>query len=111
VNGVACGLLDALDALRAVAPVTGRIVLTGGGARSAALRAVLAGLLDEPLVLAGTDQAVAAGAAVQAAALASGEDHASVQQRWGIGSHAGALEPVDSGDLRARYADVRDAHG
>jgi xylulokinase len=88
VNGVACGLLDALDALRAVAPVTGRVVLTGGGARSSALRAVLAGLLDEPLVLADVDQAVAAGAAVQAAAVAEGVDHATVQHRWGLGAGA-----------------------
>jgi xylulokinase len=109
VNGVACGLLDALDALRAVAPVTGRVVLTGGGARSAALRAVLAGLLDEPLVLADVDQAVAAGAAVQAAAVADGVDHATVQHRWGLGAGGAAVEPVDSGDLRSRYADVRDS--
>ena len=108
VNGVACGLLDALDALRAVAPVTGRVVLTGGGAGSSALRAVLAGLISEPLVLAGVDQAVAAGAAVQAAAVADGVDHATVQQRWGLGAGAGVVEPVESGDLRARYADVRD---
>ena len=109
VNGVACGLLDAVDALRALAPITGRIVLTGGGARSSALRAVLAGLLDEPLVLAGVDQAVAAGAAVQAAAVAGDVDHATVQQRWGLGAGRGAVEPVDSGDLRSRYGDVRDA--
>ena len=108
VNGVACGLLDALDALRAVAPVTGRVVLTGGGARSSALQAVLAGLIDEPLVLAGVDEAVAAGAAVQAAAVALGVDHAAVQQRWGFGTVAGVVEPVASGDLRARYADLRD---
>jgi xylulokinase len=108
VNGVACGLLDALDALRACAPVTGRVVLTGGGARSSALQAVLAGLLDEPLVLAGVDQAVAAGAAVQAAAVADGVDHAAIQQRWGFGTVAGVVEPVASGDLRARYADLRD---
>jgi xylulokinase len=109
VNGVACGLLDALDALRAVAPVTGRVVLTGGGARSSALRAVLAGLIDEPLVLGGVDQAVAAGAAVQAAAVADGVDHATVQHRWGLGTGSAAVEPVDSGDLRSRYAELRDS--
>jgi xylulokinase len=109
VNGVACGLLDALDALRAVAPVTGRVILTGGGARSSALRGVLAGLLDEPLVLASVDQAVAAGAAVQAAAVASGEDHATVQHRWGLGAGGAVVAPVDSGDLRARYSHLRDS--
>jgi len=110
VSGVACGMLDALDALRGFAPVTGRVVLTGGGARSAALRSVIAGLLDEPLMLGGVDQAVAAGAAVQAAAVAGGDDHATVQRRWGLDTGSGVrIEPVDSGDLRARYAELRDA--
>ena len=109
VNGVACGLLDALDALRAFAPVTGRVVLTGGGARSSALQAVLAGLIDEPLVLAGVDQAVAAGAAVQAAAVAAGSNHATIQQRWGLDVGAGTVVArFDSGDLRARYGELRD---
>ncbi len=109
VNGVACGLLDALDALRDHAAVTGRVVLTGGGARSSALRSVLAGLVGQPLVLAGVDQAVAAGAAVQAAAVAGGDDHAMVQQRWGLGAGAGVVESVESGDLRDRYAELRDS--
>ena len=109
VNGVACGLLDALDSLRAFAPVTGRVVLTGGGARSSALQAVLAGLIDEPLVLAGVDQAVAAGAAVQAAAVAAGSNHATIQQRWGLDVGAGTVVArFDSGDLRARYGELRD---
>lgn len=109
VNGVACGLLDALDVLRDHAAVTGRVVLTGGGARSSALRSVLAGLVGQPLVLAGVDQAVAAGAAVQAAAVAGGDDHAMVQQRWGLGAGAGVVESVESGDLRDRYAELRDS--
>jgi len=108
VQGVACGLLDALDELRAHAEVTGRVVLTGGGAKSVALRSVLAGLLEQPLVLAGIDQAVAAGAAVQAAAVAGGSDHATVQARWGLGIGSGAIEPVDSGAVRERYAELRD---
>ena len=108
VQGVACGLVDALDALRAHAEVPGRVVLTGGGAKSSALRAVLAGLLEQPLVLAGIDQAVAAGAAVQAAAVAGGDDHAAVQDRWGLGAGSGVIEPVESGGLRERYAELRE---
>ena len=109
VNGVACGLLDAVDSLRSVSAVTGRVVLTGGGANSTALQAVLAGLLDRPLVRSQVDQAVAAGAAVQAAAVASGVDHASIQRRWGLGDAGDAIEPVDSGAVRERYAALRDS--
>jgi xylulokinase len=109
VDGVACGLLDALDALRALATVDGTLILTGGGSRSRALQAVIAGLVDLPVVVAAVDQAVATGAAVQAAAVAAGVDHADIQQRWGLGIGTPAHEPLDSGDLRERYAALRDA--
>jgi xylulokinase len=109
VDGVACGLVDAFEALHAQAAVTGRVVLTGGGARSRALRAVLAGLLDVPVAVSTVDESVAAGAAVQAAALATGSDHAEVQARWGLGSAVAVDELVDPGALRERYASVRDA--
>jgi len=113
VQGVACGLLDAFDALRAFARITGRVVLTGGGARSAALQGVLAGLIDVPVVSARVDQAVATGAAVQAAAVVGGVDHAVVQERWGLADadDAALIDGVDSGDLRDRYAEVRDGAG
>jgi xylulokinase len=109
VDGVACGLLDALDSLRRHAPVTGTIMLTGGGARSTALQAVIAGLVDLPVVVATVEQAVAAGAAVQAAATFQGVDHRAVQERWGLGAGAGVELVADSGDLRDRYAALRAA--
>ncbi|MGB7877234.1 MAG: FGGY-family carbohydrate kinase, partial [Ilumatobacteraceae bacterium] len=115
VDGVACGLLDALDALRRHAPVSGRVVLTGGGARSSALRAVIAGLLrsspgdDVAVVVADVEQAVATGAAVQAAAVVEGVDHQRVQTRWGLGTGTPVDEFVDPGNLRDRYAELRDA--
>src|SRR4051812_9434121 len=37
VEGVVCGLLDGLDALRAIVPADGRLLLVGGGAESAAV--------------------------------------------------------------------------
>lgn len=111
VNGVACGLLDALDALARFSPAPGRVVLTGGGARSMALRGVIAGLVEAPVVVADVDQAVAAGAAVQAAATIQGLEHAVVQQRWGLGVGIAVDTAVDSGDLRDRYAAVRDDQG
>jgi len=109
VNGVACGLLDALDALRSHCDVAGSISLVGGGARSTALRAVIAGLVGVPVVVSEAAEAVATGAAVQAAAVLAGSDHAAVQQRWGLGASGGAIDGVDSGNLRERYAALRDA--
>ena len=107
VDGVACGLLDGLDSLRGHATVDGRLVLAGGGARSVALQRVLAGLVDLPVVVSDAQEAVATGAAVQAAAVLEQVDHAEVQERWGLGSGR-PVEGVDGGDVRDRYARVRD---
>lgn len=56
---------DALDALRAVAPVTGRVVRLDG------------------------ERTVAIGAAVQAAAMVTSADHQIVQERWGLDARRG----------------------
>lgn len=108
VDGVASGLLDAFDGLNALAPVTGRLLLTGGGARSRAMQAVINGLVDVPVVLADADEAVATGAAVQAAAVLEQTDHAAIQQRWALGAGSSIHISVDPGDLRERYAALRD---
>ena len=110
VEGVCCSLLDALDAIRAVAPVD-RVVLVGGGARSAAYRTVFAALCDLPVGTADADEAVASGACVQAAAAALGQTHGDVAHRWGLGAVT-AIEPSSapaSVDVRAQYAALRGA--
>lgn len=107
VEGVVCGLLDALDALRNEAPVNA-VRLVGGGARSAAYRQVVAELCDLPVMLADAGEAVATGACVQAAAVALGITHAEVTERWGLG--VGTPLPMAMGDpagVRARYAELR----
>jgi xylulokinase len=112
VEGVVCGLLDGLDALLAAIPagasVGGRIVLTGGASRSQAVRRVLAGLVDRPVVVADTGEAVATGAAVQAAAVLGGVDAATVQDRWGIGGGEPVEPAAVAPDLRDRYGELRD---
>lgn len=113
VDGVACGLLDAFDALAEHAPVMGRVVLTGGGAASAALSGVIAALVDRPVVRSTASQAVATGAAVQAAAIVDGVDHATIQHRWGLGE-AVPVEPwpvSDPVEVRRRYGALRDLPG
>ena len=108
-EGVACGLLDGLDALRAHAPVD-RVVLVGGGSRSAAFRQVLSQLCPFPVSLADADEAVATGACVQAAVAAAGGDHASVAGRWGLGAGETLSDGAhpDAATVRSRYAAQRE---
>jgi xylulokinase len=107
VEGVVCNLLAGADAL---GPETadGSVFLIGGAARSAAYRRVVADLTGCPVVVPAEDELVAAGAAVQAAAVHHGRDVAQVADAWGLG-RGETLEPdvtVDRTAIRARYADA-----
>ncbi len=109
VEGVVCGLLDALDALGAQTPISA-VRLVGGGARGAAYRQVVSELCGLPVMLADADEAVATGACVQAAAVSLGIHHSEVAARWALG--VGTPLPPPTGDpagVRARYAELRSA--
>lgn len=72
-DGVLCGLLEGLDALeRAGGTVDGRLILVGGGARSDAYRQRLADISQRTVHIPHSDETVATGAAIQAAAARSG---------------------------------------
>ena len=110
-EGVACGLLDGLDALTAHAPTSGRVLLVGGGARSGAYRQVLADLLGRPVVVVDGEEHVATGACVQAAMVLHDRPGSAIAAAWGLG-HGRNVEPDESVDrdaIRAAYASVRDA--
>jgi xylulokinase len=85
VEGVVCGLLDGLDALADHVPVGGRLLLVGGGARSAAYRQVLADLAGRAVEAIDTAESVAAGACVQAAVVVTGADPGELARAWGLG--------------------------
>jgi xylulokinase len=113
VEGVVHGLLDGLDALVAqgLTPA-GRLVLVGGGARSRAVRQVLADLSGRPVEAHTGAETVARGAAVQAAAVLAGTDPADVAAAWRPEPDAVA-EPgvaVDRDALRAAYHRLRDGY-
>jgi xylulokinase len=109
VEGVVCGLLEALDALARQAHLSS-VVLTGGGARSGSFRRVFAELCDLPLSVTDADEAVAAGACVQAGAVADGVSHAAIVERWRLGAReALASVSVDRASVRGQYAAVRRA--
>jgi xylulokinase len=84
-DGVLRGLLAGVDALRAAGVVTdGQLSLIGGGARSAAYRKRLADLWGSPIRVPDADEAVATGAAVQAAAAVADDPISDVVARWSL---------------------------
>ena len=111
VEGVVCGLVDALDALIAcgVDP-SGRLVLTGGAARSGSYGRVLADLTGRSIEVASEEELVARGAAIQAAAVLTGTNPMTVAESWiPVATHR--VEPdtaADISEIRGRYAAVRD---
>jgi xylulokinase len=113
-EGVLCGLLDGVDALRAAGvPVDdGRLFLVGGGARSTAYRQILADLAQRPVTVSAEDELVALGACVQAAARVTQAAIADVQDAWALGSGT-TIEPrLDAGtarEVRAAYASAAGA--
>jgi xylulokinase len=105
-EGVACGLLDAYDALSALAPTDGRLLLTGGGARSTTYQQVLADLSGRVVTVPALDEAVATGACIQAAAVLLQQVPTEVAASWGL--HEGEI--VEPGPGQAAAAEVRAAY-
>ncbi len=105
-DGVLCGLLDGVEALEAAGVATGgRLVLIGGGARSAAYRRRAADLRGSPVLVPDEDETVATGAAVQAAAVHTARPASAVARDWDLGRGA-TVEPSagDGPAVRAAYA-------
>ena len=109
VEGMLCGLADAVDALVRQGVTPARVLLTGGAARSAAVRGIAPSLLGVPVVVPEPDEHVARGAARQAAwALAGGQ-----APQWLLPATV-LPSPVRTADgsagvrVRAAYAEARD---
>ncbi len=102
VEGLLCGLADGLDALRAQGVPIHRAMLVGGGAKSAAVRALAPAILGVPVVLPEPAEYVALGAARQAAWTLSG---AAEPPAWSVPA-APLPEAEPATALRAAYADV-----
>jgi xylulokinase len=108
VEGVVCNLLAGADHLAHWAPDvgTGRVLVVGGGARSAAYRQVVADLTGRPVLVPDTEELVARGAALQATAVLNRARFADVATAWNVGRGL-AVEPdpsVDAAEIRDRYA-------
>ena len=108
VESVVCEILDGLDALAdaGVPTVAGRTILVGAGARSAAVRRILADLSGRELLVPDSDAHAASGAAVQAASVYHGRSAVDVAMAWGLGLGPivePALDPATAADIRARH--------
>ncbi|WP_026119232.1 xylulokinase [Nocardiopsis ganjiahuensis] len=111
VEGMLCGLADGLAALTGNGVPVERVLLVGGGARSAAVRAVAPLVLGTPTVVPPAAEYVAIGAARQAAWTLAGT---SEPPTWTLG--APEEESAHTSDvglrIRERYAEQRRAaHG
>jgi xylulokinase len=103
VEGVLCGLADGLDALRESGTAIRRVVMVGGGARSEAVRRIAPQVLGVEVLVPPAVEAVAEGAARQAAWALSGAD---APPTWGVpGTEAYDGDAVPS--IRERYAAAR----
>jgi xylulokinase len=105
IEGVACALLDAVDALRSAdVPVGGRLFLVGSAARSQTLRQVVADLAERPLAVPRGDRG-AAGACVHAAAALHQCAPDELAAAWALDDTREVTpDPrVDGGEIRARW--------
>ncbi|GLY24898.1 xylulokinase [Micromonospora sp. NBRC 101691] len=104
VEGMLCALADGLDALLAQGARVERVVLVGGGARSAAVRRIAPQVFGCPVLVPPPGEYVADGAARQAAWVALG---GAEPPRWSVGDTGEyAAEPVPA--IRERYAEARE---
>jgi len=106
VEGMLCGLADAVDALVAQGVPIGRVILIGGAARSAAVAAIAPAVLGHPVLVADPGEYVADGAARQAARTLLGEN------AWASATWPAAagrwVDATPTPDVRTAYATLRD---
>jgi len=104
VEGMLCGLADAVDAVRALGTPVERIILVGGAARSRAVREIASAVLGLPVSVPQPGEYVARGAARQAAWVLSGSAE---PPQWPLADVVETqVEPTPA--VRERYAEVRE---
>ncbi|MFE3172663.1 xylulokinase [Amycolatopsis sp. NPDC059090] len=106
VEGMVCGLAAGLDAVRAQGMAVQRVLLIGGGAQSAAVRAIAPIVLGLPVVIPEVGEYVAQGAARQAAWALSGAAEPPV---W-HGTESQLVLDEPTGALRAAGIEIQQRH-
>ena len=103
IEGMLCGLADAVDALRAQGVVPARIMLVGGAAANAAVQEVATTVFDLPVVVQPPGEYVADGAARQAAWAHLGGDE---PPAWLLAGEV-VRDPAPVPAIREAYAEAR----
>lgn len=107
VEGLLCGLADAVDALVAQGAAVRRVLLVGGGAASDAVRRIAPAVFGHPVSVPDPGEYVARGAARQAAWVLSGAPEPPAWEVPGISVFEATAGEIAVGrEVRARYADV-----
>jgi xylulokinase len=105
VEAVLCSLADAVDNLADCGITAQRVILIGGAARSAAIRAVAPAIFGVPVTVPEAGEYVALGAARQAAWAVSG---AAAAPSWRPAAPAAEYTAEPTPQVRQRYAALRD---
>ncbi len=104
VEAVLCSLADAIDCLRPCGITPGRVVLTGGAAKSEAVRLIAPAVFGLPVVVPEAAEYVALGAARQAAWALSGAAEPPAWPARPSVTYEGAVTP----GVREQYGALRD---
>jgi len=105
VEAVLCSLADAVDALRPCGITPGRILLTGGAAKSRAVREIAPTIFGLPVVIPEAAEYVALGGARQAAWALAGTEAPPVWPSAPATTHEAPANP----GIREQYGALRDA--
>jgi xylulokinase len=104
VEGLLCGLADALDALEGNGAPVRRVLLVGGGAASRAVREIAPAVLGRPVHVPPAGEFVARGAARQAAWVLAGATHPPTWPLEETTVHGAEPTPW----VRERYSEARE---
>jgi len=104
IEGMLCGLVDAVAALEKLGVSINRVLLIGGAAKNPAIASIASSLFGREVLLPQPGEYVADGAARQAAWALIGSENPPL---WNLGSVTSA-QSAYTPDVVARYRDLRD---
>ena len=104
IEGMLCGLVDAVDALEQLGVSINRVLLIGGAAKNPAISSIASSLFGREVLIPQPGEYVADGAARQAAWALSGDTN---PPQWNLGKVTSA-RAAHTPDVVTRYRELRD---